>query len=465
MSKLLHVRPAPAEPARVTTASDWQPEIVAMVCRWCTYAGADLAGTSRMTYPAAVRLVRFPCTGRMNPLFIIKAFENGADGVLVSGCHPGDCHYVQGNLYARRRFATFKALMEFVGLDSRRLHFSWVSASEGSKWVNVVEEVTAAVRDVGPSKPRGERSAAAFPPEEPVSRAPASAEEQEALTRRLRSVAGGLLGEGEASVILGYRRGTLPGQVVPGFITSREEAEELVWDSHCFNNLSVYLPRLAKLDGKVGAVVKKCDAATVVGLLQEKQLNRDELLLIGVQCAGVWEGERLAAKCHTCDGLVSSLCDVVITPEGTSETAVPAATDPRDAAIAYLESLPPEVRWDYWQEEFGHCIRCYACRAACPLCYCETCISEKHRPQWISPAIDETGNTAWNIIRAFHLAGRCTGCDECARACPAEIRLDLINRKLVQVMEQRFDYRAGTDTEAAPPLTEFRDDDSEEFIL
>ena len=139
-----------------------------MVCRWCTYAGADLAGTSRLTYPAAVRLVRFPCTGRMNPLFILKAFEHGADGVLVSGCHPGDCHYVQGNLYARRRFADVQGLMEFVGLDPRRLHFSWVSASEGTKWVNVVKEVTAAVRDVGPGETRPRQRASPAPRFPPV---------------------------------------------------------------------------------------------------------------------------------------------------------------------------------------------------------------------------------------------------------------------------------------------------------
>lgn len=447
----------------MATESGWQPNIVAMVCRWCTYAGADLAGTSRLTYPATVRLVRFPCTGRMNPLFILKAFEHGADGVLVSGCHPGDCHYVQGNFYARRRFATFRALMEFVGLDPRRLHFSWVSASEGAKWVRVVEEVSNAVQEAGPVKPAGGNDTAL--PAAESSRAPASAEEHEALSGRVRQVTADLLREGEVSIVLGYKSGTLPGQVVPGFITSSEEADNLVWDSSCFHNLSVYLPRLDANGGKVGAVVKKCDAATVVGLLQEKQVSRDELHLIGVQCAGVWEGDRLADKCHSCDGQVSPLCDVAVTPEGTRETPAPAESDPRDAAIAYLETLPPETRWGFWQEEFGRCIRCYACRAVCPLCYCDSCITEKHRPQWISPAIDETGNTAWNLVRAFHLAGRCTGCDECARVCPADIRLDLINRKLAKVIEERFGYEAGIDPDAAPPLTEFRDEDSEEFIL
>lgn len=465
MSKTSPESPTPAETPAATTHAGWQPDIVAMVCRWCTYAGADLAGTSRLTYPADVRLVRFPCTGRMSPLFIVKAFENGADGVLVSGCHPGDCHYVQGNLFARRRFVTFKALMEFLGLDPRRLHFSWVSASEGNKWVRVVKEVTEAVRSVGPGKRRGSSPVAALPAMEPSSRTPAPGQEHEALESRLRQVAADALGEGKASLILGYKRGTLPGQAVPGFISRREEADELVWDSGCFHNLAVYLPRIEEREGKVGAVVKKCDAATVVGLLQEGQLKRDDLLLVGVECAGAWEGDRLAAKCRSCDGQVSPLCDVAVTPDGAREVEVPAEPDPRDAAIAFLEALPPDARWEFWQEEFGRCIRCYACRAVCPLCYCESCIVEKHRPQWISPAIDETGNTAWNIVRAFHLAGRCTGCDECTRACPADIRLDLINRKLAQVVERHFGYQAGTDADASPPLTEFRDDDPEEFIL
>lgn len=128
----------------------FEPKIVAFVCNWCTYTGADLAGTSRLKQQPNARLIRVPCTGRIDPVFIIKAFESGADGVLVSGCHPGDCHYNAGNFHARRRWIMFRELLEFTGIDSTRLHFSWVSASEGKKWVDVVDGVTETVRQKGP---------------------------------------------------------------------------------------------------------------------------------------------------------------------------------------------------------------------------------------------------------------------------------------------------------------------------
>lgn len=128
----------------------FEPKIMAFVCNWCTYAGADLAGTSRMEYKPNVRVVKLPCTGRIDPLFIMKAFENGADGVLVSGCHPGDCHYTAGNYHARRRWIVFKELMEFVGVDMKRLYFSWISASEAIKWADLVNEVTDEITEMGP---------------------------------------------------------------------------------------------------------------------------------------------------------------------------------------------------------------------------------------------------------------------------------------------------------------------------
>ena len=130
--------------------SDWQPKILAILCNWCSYAGADLAGVSRLQYPPNIRVVRIPCSGRVDPLFIMKAFQSGYDGVLVSGCHPGDCHYLSGNYFARRKFAVIKPLMEFIGLEPDRLQFSWVSAGEGERFSEVVTKVTNDIKKIGP---------------------------------------------------------------------------------------------------------------------------------------------------------------------------------------------------------------------------------------------------------------------------------------------------------------------------
>jgi F420-non-reducing hydrogenase iron-sulfur subunit len=127
-----------------------ETKILAFVCNWCSYGGADNAGGMRLKYPPDVRLIRVMCSGRIDPMFIIKAFERGADGVIVSGCHPGDCHYTAGNYHARRRFAIFRELMIFMGIDPRRVTFSWVSASEGGKWKDVVSETVERVRALGP---------------------------------------------------------------------------------------------------------------------------------------------------------------------------------------------------------------------------------------------------------------------------------------------------------------------------
>jgi F420-non-reducing hydrogenase iron-sulfur subunit len=128
----------------------YEPKIVAFVCNWCTYTGADLAGTSRLQMPPNIRVVRLNCSSRVDPLFVMKAFERGADGVIVSGCHPGDCHYSTGNYFARRRFAIFRELLDFMGVDARRLTVSWVSASQGGKWRDVVTETVARVKELGP---------------------------------------------------------------------------------------------------------------------------------------------------------------------------------------------------------------------------------------------------------------------------------------------------------------------------
>ena len=131
---------------------EWQPKLLGFLCRWCSYAGADLAGTSRKKYPANIRIIKVPCSGRIDPLFVLKALRMGFDGVLISGCHVGDCHYQTGNLRARRRIALIKRFLEQVGIDPRCVQASWVSASEAGKFAEVVEDVVKGLKEVGPNR-------------------------------------------------------------------------------------------------------------------------------------------------------------------------------------------------------------------------------------------------------------------------------------------------------------------------
>lgn len=126
--------------------------IVGFLCNWCSYGGADTAGVGRFAQPTDLRIVRVPCSGRINPLFIMKALVSGADGVLVSGCHPRDCHYAEGNYFARRRLEVLKGLLPVLGIDPRRFEYTWVSASEGQRWRHVVETFTKQVHDLGPAR-------------------------------------------------------------------------------------------------------------------------------------------------------------------------------------------------------------------------------------------------------------------------------------------------------------------------
>ena len=134
--------------------SDQEPIIVAFVCNWCTFTAADLAGTSRLAYPANVRLIRMMCTGMVDPKYVIKAFLEGADAVLISGCHPGDCHYINGNYKARRRVKLMKEILPRFGFDERRLKLTWIGASEGNEFADTIKEMVEEVRGLGPNPVR-----------------------------------------------------------------------------------------------------------------------------------------------------------------------------------------------------------------------------------------------------------------------------------------------------------------------
>jgi F420-non-reducing hydrogenase iron-sulfur subunit len=132
--------------------TDFEPIIIAFVCNWCTFTAADLAGTSRLTYPPNVRLIRMMCTGMVDPKYIIKAILEGADAVLVSGCHPGDCHYINGNLKARRRMKLLKEILPRFGIDERRIKLTWIGASEGVDFAKTIKEMTAEIKALGPNQ-------------------------------------------------------------------------------------------------------------------------------------------------------------------------------------------------------------------------------------------------------------------------------------------------------------------------
>jgi len=239
------------------------------------------------------------------------------------------------------------------------------------------------------------------------------------------------------------------------------------------NNLAVYLTKAKKeipKKGKIGIVVKGCDLKALVGLMGESQLKREDLYLIGVPCAGVLAStvqpdteltsDSIAPKCAECDAHRPAGCDFV--PE---QKPVTVDLETKYAAeIARLEGLTPSERWAYWKEQFSKCIKCYACRQVCPFCFCEQCLCDRNKPQMVESTPRPAGNTAWHIVRAMHLAGRCAGCAECERVCPMDIPLNLLNRKMAKELKELYDYEAGFEVKEQGPLNSYTEKDDQSFI-
>jgi ferredoxin len=373
--------------------------------------------------------------------------------VLVSGCHPGDCHYSSGNYHARRRWILFRELLGALGFDLGRVYFTWISAAEGHKWQDVVKEITEKTRQMGPYKSLYQVSS---DPPQPLavrggesSAVPLSEWGGEG-EGALRNACRRLLEEGKAKVVIGY------GKRSPVFVTRPEDVEQLVWNDRCLANLTVYLKRKEiRALGRPAIVVKGCDERALVVLEKESQIDRKEMHVIGMACPGLGE-----AKCETCDVHMPRFADEVI-GEADQHTA---EAGEKWKSLQALLALPVAERMSYWSREFERCVKCYACRQVCPMCYCERCLVEKNRPTEIEPSATTKGNFAWHILRAFHLAGRCVGCDECTRACPAGIDLRLLNLALAKAAEENFAYRAGMDPKAEELIGAYSLQDKESFI-
>ena len=295
----------------------------------------------------------------------------------------------------------------------------------------------------------------------------------EQVTDAIRQQAVKLLTEETVVAVVGYLPGRRKGTAIPALVTSAEEAAKLIFSPACLNNLSLYLTKAKKgvlKKGRVAIVAKGCDLRALAGLMGESQIKREDLFVIGIACAGVYGfgndrtgalGEtNMARKCREC---------TVHLPEGVDLIAgtLPelAQLKPIEAEeMARIEAMSKSERWAFWKDHFSSCIRCMACRQVCPFCYCEQCLCDKNRPQAVENSPRPAGNTAWHIVRAMHLAGRCAGCAECERACPMDIPLNLLNRRMARELKELYDYEAGMLPQEKGPLTQYKDDDDQSFI-
>lgn len=263
----------------------------------------------------------------------------------------------------------------------------------------------------------------------------------------LRNKARELLAAKTVQVVIGYGRGSA-GAARAVFIREPSQVDTLVFDDSCRQNLAVYLmkPEVRKL-GRAALVATPVTMRAVLQLATENQVTDHDLLILAVGVSGE----------------VALLSTLGAVEARVAELAADLSADEK-AELRKYEAMGLEQRRQFWQEQFSRCLKCYACRAACPLCYCSRCTVEYNQPQWIPVPAHDLGNLEWNIMRAMHLAGRCVNCGDCSRACPVGIPLYLLNQKLIQEVFTHFDFRSGMAAKGDNPMSTFKPNDTEDFI-
>jgi len=274
------------------------------------------------------------------------------------------------------------------------------------------------------------------------------------IQEQYRSEAASLLSSGEVKLVIGFGPGTTADRRRALFARTAEEAEKLVLDQNCIANLTTYLVAGGLLsDGKKVAIFLKPDAIRSLNILiSESQVKPEQVVIFGYTIENN-EVKELPGR---------SIGDFANLGEKLRTATPPPSVQQQ---VEKLEAMSPAERFEYWKEQFSKCIKCYACRQACPMCYCRRCIVDVNQPQWVSTSSHTLGNFEWNLVRAFHLAGRCAACGACDRACPVNIPLRLINYRMGKEVKEAFDYYAGESSDQNPVLASFSQDDPETFIL
>ena len=315
------------------------------------------------------------------------------------------------------------------------------------------------------------------------------------MEQKLQNEAKSLLEQGKVDCIIGFETGSLKFTTTPLITRDKNDIDRLVIDSFIVNNLADFL---IELKGRVGIVAKGCDSRSIVSLIQDNKVARENVVILGVPCTGIIDlskVERLTGKDRDeVDDISREGDKVVITVDGkTSEFPIaevlfdnclscelptpqeydillgdpilPVADKPvSQEKIDQLKRMTPEQRWDFWKDEFSRCIRCYACRNICPACFCERCFVEETEPQWLMPVPRWQDNLMFQVIRNIHVAGRCTDCGGCERACPVNIPLRSLAKEMYDIVDELFHFKAGMDTESLPLMTHYEQEEAEDFI-
>ncbi len=278
------------------------------------------------------------------------------------------------------------------------------------------------------------------------------------IEKRLKEEARKLLESGQVAVVLAYGKGYDEKHPMPFAATQASDVDEIVFNEYCTPNMARYLTKYPA-GTKMAVAVKGCDSRAVVVLLQEGKVKREDLVILGIPVTGMKEQSGKDSDTSLTCGMANPvLYDVLLGEEIRGENP-----SPYDV-LAELDGKSGDERWAFWKSELSRCIRCYACRKACPMCYCDPCFIDATKPQWGDKTPSFDGNLMYHLTRFYHLAGRCVDCGECTRACPVNIPLNLFHKYMARECEEMFKQKSGMDVNQKPVMVDFKVEDSDTLI-